>query len=101
MATSETQRTAEELRIWARRWGRGQSKDAALKIADLTEAGEATALTDISTLEDSEMANATCALLRNIARMNADSLLSQEEKPAETRAGMEASHHAIMLMTKK
>ena len=79
--------------------GPGKTKEAALKISDLTEARESTALTDISTLEESEMANATYALPRKMARMNADSLSSQEEQPAETRAGLETSEHAITLMT--
>lgn len=100
MPRTEAKAAAEELRRWAGRWGRGKSKEAALKIAELTEAGEATALTDISTLEDSELANGTCALLRNIARMTADSLLAQERELPETIYGMDASNHAINLMTK-
>ena len=93
-------RSGGELRRWAELWGDSETKRAAQRIAELVEAGEAGALANVSTIEDGDLKNGECALLRNLARLMADLLYAEGVVLPETMAGIDAADEAIWLMSK-
>ena len=100
MVQAERSITCEELRRWADLWGSEEAKGAALRIAGLVEAGEVDALLNISTVEDWELRDGHCALLRSLARLAAGLLHADGGPCLVTMDGLDAADQAIGLMSK-